>query len=54
MGYVKGKSAIYVARTFGGRKRDLAGEHPWAPGYYVSTTGTDDEEVRRYIRERQK
>ena len=54
IGYIKGKSAIHVARTFGGRKRNFTGEHFWAWGYYVSTTGKDDEEVRRYIQEQEK
>jgi len=54
VGYIKGKSAIHIARTFGGRKRNFTGEHFWARGYYVSTTGKDDEEVRRYIREQEK
>jgi len=47
--FIKGKSAIHVARTFGGRRRNFTGQHFWARGYYVSTTGKDDEEVRRYI-----
>jgi putative transposase len=49
IGFIKGKSAIHVARTFGGRKQNFTGQHFWARGYYVSTTGKDDEEVRRYI-----
>ena len=53
IGYIKGKSAIHIARTFGGRKRNFTGEHFWARGYYVSTTGKDDEEVRRYIQEQE-
>ncbi len=53
IGFIKGKSAIHVARTFGGRKQNFTGQHFWARGYYVSTTGKDDEEVRRYIQEQE-
>ena len=49
IGFLKGKSAIHVARTFGGRKQNFTGQHFWARGYYVSTAGKDDEEVRRYL-----
>ena len=53
VGFIKGKSAIHVARTFGGRKKNFTGQSFWARGYYVSTTGKDEEEVRRYIREQE-
>ena len=49
IGYIKGKSAIYVARTFGGRKRNFTGEHFWARGYFVSTVGRDEKAIREYI-----
>jgi putative transposase len=49
VGYLKGKSAIYIARTYGGRLRNFVGEHFWARGYFVSTVGRDEEAVRRYI-----
>ena len=49
VGYLKGKSAIYIARTYGGRLRNFLGEHFWARGYFVSTVGRDEEAVRRYI-----
>ena len=50
VGYLKGKSAIQVARRFGGRKRNFTGEHFWARGYFVSTVGLDEAMVRAYIR----
>ncbi len=50
IGYMKGKSAIHIARTYGERKRNFVGEHFWARGYFVSTVGRDEEEVRGYIR----
>ena len=50
VGYMKGKSAIHIARTFGGRVRNFTGEHFWARGYFVSTVGRDEEVIRKYIR----
>ena len=50
VGYLKGKSAIYMARTYGGRLRNFLGEHFWARGYFVTTVGRDEEAVRQYIR----
>ena len=52
-GYLKGKSAIHIARTYGGRGRNFVGEHFWARGYFVSTVGRDEEEIRRYIQEQE-
>ena len=51
IGYIKGKSAIAVARQFAGRKRNFNGESLWARGYSVSTVGFELEKVRKYIRE---
>jgi putative transposase len=51
IGYIKGKSAIHLARAYGGRKQNFVGQHFWARGYYVSTVGRDEEAVRKYIRE---
>ena len=50
VGYIKGKSAISIARNFGGRQRNFTGEVFWARGYFVSTVGLDEEMVRAYIR----
>jgi len=49
VGYVKGKSAIHVARVYGGRKRNFVGQNFWARGFFVSTVGRDEEVIRRYI-----
>jgi putative transposase len=49
VGYIKGKSAIHIARTYMGRQRNFVGEHFWARGYYVSTVGLDESVVRQYI-----
>ncbi|QAU22623.1 IS200/IS605 family transposase [Dyella sp. M7H15-1] len=50
VGYLKGKSAITIARKFGGRNRNFTGESFWARGYFVSTVGLDEAMVRAYIR----
>ena len=49
VGFIKGKSAIHIARTYGERKRSFVGEHFWARGYFVSTVGRDERLVREYI-----
>jgi putative transposase len=48
IGYIKGKSAIYIARVYGERSRNFVGQHFWARGYFVSTVGRDEEQIRRY------
>jgi putative transposase len=51
IGFLKGKSAIAMARQFRGRERNFTGEHFWARGYAVSTVGFELEQVRAYIRD---
>jgi len=50
VGFIKGKSAIEIARRFVGKQRNFNGEHFWARGYAISTVGFNEEEVRKYIR----
>lgn len=50
VGFIKGKSAIHIARSYGERKQNFTGQHFWARGYFVSTVGRDEETIRRYIR----
>ena len=50
VGYIKGKSAIRVARDFMGRHQSFKGYHFWARGYFVSTVGIDEGVIREYIR----
>ncbi|SFM98710.1 IS200/IS605 family transposase [Nitrosomonas communis] len=54
VGYIKGKSAISIARKFMGRSRNFTGENFWARGYFVSTVGLDEEMVREYIQHQEK
>lgn len=49
IGYLKGKSAIEIARRFGRVRRNFTGQHFWARGYFVSTVGRDEEVIRTYI-----
>jgi putative transposase len=53
IGFLKGKSAIAIARQFSGKQRNFSGENFWARGYAVSTVGFELEAVRRYIREQE-
>jgi putative transposase len=50
VGFIKGKSAIWIARTYVGRRKNFTGQHFWARGYYVSTVGKDEAAVRNYIK----
>ena len=54
VGYIKGKSAIHIARTYTGRRRNFVGQHFWARGYFVSTVGRDEAAVREYIRNQER
>jgi len=54
MGFIKGKSAIHIARVYAGRRRNFVGQHFWARGYWVSTVGKNEAAVRRYIQEQEK
>ena len=54
IGYMKGKSAIHVARNYLGQRKSYGGMSFWARGYFVSTVGTDEEVIRAYIRDQEK
>ena len=54
VGYVKGKSAIHIARAYMERKRNFVGQHFWARGYFVSTVGRDEAVIRDYIRHQER
>jgi putative transposase len=54
IGYIKGKSAIQIARVYGERTRNFVGQHFWARGYFVSTVGRDEEVIRAYIRNQER
>ena len=50
IGFIKGKSAIHLARVYGEKKRNFVGQPFWARGYFVSTVGRDETMIREYIR----
>ena len=50
VGFIKGKSAIHIARLYAGRKQNYVGQHFWARGYFASTVGRDEQVIRNYIR----
>ena len=50
VGFLKGKSAIHIARVHVGHRRNFVGQHFWARGYFVSTVGRDEPVIRDYIR----
>ena len=54
VGFIKGKSAIHLARVYGERKRNFVGQSFWARGYFVSTVGRDETVIREYIRNQEK
>jgi putative transposase len=49
VGYLKGKSAIAIARRFIGRQKNFTGQNFWARGYYVTTVGRNEDSIRKYI-----
>jgi putative transposase len=53
IGYIKGKSAIAVARQFNGRQRNFSGERFWARGYAVSTVGFEEKQIKAYIKQQE-
>ncbi len=53
VGFMKGKSAIHIARTFMGRERNFTGHHFWARGYFVSTIGKDEKVIQEYIKKQE-
>ena len=54
VGYIKGKSAIHLARVYGEKRRNFTGQSFWARGYFVSTVGRDEETVKNYIQNQEK
>ena len=53
VGYIKGKSAIHIARSYLGRRQNFTGQQFWARGYYVSTVGRDEIAIREYIQKQE-
>ncbi|MDM8536340.1 IS200/IS605 family transposase [Desulfobacterales bacterium HSG17] len=53
VGYIKGKSAIHIARTYAGKRHNFVGQSFWARGYFVSTVGRNEEIVKKYIKKQE-
>jgi putative transposase len=53
VGFIKGKSAIHIARNYLGRSKNFTGQHFWARGYFVTTVGRDEKAVREYIKKQE-
>lgn len=53
IGFIKGKSSIWIAQNFDNRQRNFTGAKFWARGYFVSTIGRDEDLIRRYIRDQE-
>jgi putative transposase len=53
VGFIKGKSAIHIARNFMGHRKNFTSQHFWARGYYVSTVGRDKATIREYIKQQE-
>jgi putative transposase len=53
VGFIKGKSAIHIARQYFGRKKNFTGQEFWAKGYHVSTVGRNEDAIRKYIKEQE-
>jgi len=49
IGFIKGKSAIHIARVYVDKRKNFRGQSFWAQGYFVSTVGCDEETIRGYI-----
>jgi len=54
IGFIKGKSAIHLARVYGERRRNFVGQSFWARGYFVSPVGRDESMIRQYIQDQEK
>ena len=54
LGFIKGKSAIHIARTYLGQKKNYTGMHFWARGYFVSTVGADEAVIKAYIQQQER
>ena len=50
IGYMKGKSSIWIAQNVERKMRNFLGHKFWARGYFVTTVGRDEEVIRAYIR----
>ena len=49
VGFIKGKSSIWVAQNIANRQKNFVGHKFWARGYFVSTVGANEEVIKKYV-----
>ncbi len=49
IGFMKGKSSIWIAQNIANKQKNFAGHKFWARGYFVSTVGADEKVIKAYI-----
>ena len=54
IGFIKGKSAIHLARVYGERRRNFVGHHLGAGGCFVSPVGRDEAVIREYMKNQER
>ena len=54
IGFMKGKSSIWIAQNISGKKKNFFGQKFWARGYFVSTVGLDEQTIKSYIQNQEK
>ena len=54
VGFIQAKSAIHIARSYLGRRKNYHEMHFWARGYFLSTVGADERSIREYIKKQEK
>jgi len=54
LGFLKGKSSIWVAQNIANKQRNFVGHKFWARGYFVSTVGINEKVIRAYIENQEK
>lgn len=53
MGYLKGRSAVFIHERHANLKYNYENRSFWARGYYVSTIGLNQKTIQKYIREQE-
>jgi putative transposase len=54
VGFLKGKSSIWIAQNVAHKQRNFVGHKFWARGYVVSTVGADEQVIKTYIQHQAK
>ena len=49
VGFIKGKSSIWVAQNIANKQQNFVGHKFWARGYFVNTVGANEEVIRKYV-----